>query len=190
MGRWGSWKAGTVGFLYGAVFFSGITYAAIGTIKVDFRDIRYYFDGVNKQPSKDVQGFTYKKTTYVPLRFVSESLGKPVEWVNSTSSVYVGSKPKPTAPSTLQVFPRDNPWNTDISGYPVHANSKKFITSIGANIGVHADFGTDWEGAPIGIPYTIVSGDQAKVKVTFTDYGDESDPGPYPIRRPSCHRCR
>ncbi|RED55733.1 stalk domain-containing protein [Cohnella lupini] len=186
MRGWKSWKAGTIGFLCGGVFFSGIAYAATGSIKVDFRDIRYYFDGVNKQPSKDTRGFIYKNTTYVPLRFVADSLGKPVEWVNSTNSVYIGSEPKPSentpaTPTALQVFPKNNPWNTDISGYPVHGDSKKFIASIGANIGVHADFGTEWNGAPIGIPYTIVGKDQAKMKVTFTDYADESDPGPYPI---------
>ena len=50
-----------------------------------------------------------------------------------------------------------------------------------ADSGVHADFGAGlWEGAPIGIPYTDVAGDQARVAVSFT-YDDESDPGPYPI---------
>ena len=194
MGKWTSWKAGTIGFLCGSVFFSGLSYAATGGITVDFRSIYYYFDGVNKQPPKDAQGFVYNNTTYVPLRFVGESLGKSVLWGNATSSVYIGTKPaqpanppvsspaSPPATSTgLQVFPKDNAWNTDISAYPVHKNSANFITSIGASRGMHADFGTVWEGATIGIPYTIVSGDQAKVKVTFTDYADESDPGPYPI---------
>ena len=27
----------------------------------------------------------------------------------------------------------------------------------------------------------VVSGAQQKVPITFTDYGDESDPGPYPV---------
>ncbi|WP_158602359.1 stalk domain-containing protein [Cohnella endophytica] len=193
MNRWRQWKAGSIGFVCGAIFFSGLTYAATGTrtISVDFRDIRYYFDGINKQPASDLQGFLYKNTTYVPLRFISEAVGKPVVWEGATNSIYVGNKPKPTttpAPAggqaesaALQVFPKDNPWNTDISKYPVHPNSKQFIASIGANTKLKADFGTVWNGAPIGIPYTIVDGKQPKVKVTFTDYGDESDPGPYPI---------
>ncbi|WP_239617965.1 stalk domain-containing protein [Cohnella mopanensis] len=182
MGKWGNWKAGTVGFVCGAIFFSGITFAATSTIKVDFRDIHYYFDGTNKQPPKDLKGFMYKNTTYVPLRFAAESLGKTVKWVDSTSSIYIGAKPEETAnPSGLQVFPKDNAWNTDISKYPVHANSKNFIASIGSGLGVHADFGKVWDNSPFGIPYTVVNGDQAKVEVKFTDYGDESDPGPYPI---------
>lgn len=80
-----------------------------------------------------------------------------------------------------QVFPADNPWNTDISGYPVHPNSANFIASIGLNTGLHADFGTVWNGAPNGIPYVTVGGSQPRVPITFTAYGNESDPGPYPV---------
>lgn len=79
------------------------------------------------------------------------------------------------------VFPRDNPWNTDISGYPVHANSSQFIQSIGSETGLHADFGTEWQGAPNGIPFVYVGKDQPMVSISFTLYPEESDPGPYPI---------
>ncbi|WP_027084542.1 stalk domain-containing protein [Cohnella panacarvi] len=188
MAKWGHWKPGMIGFACGAVFFSGITYAATSQIKVEFRDLRYYFDGTNKQPPSGLKGFIYNDSTYVPLRFAAESLGKPVEWVESSSSIYIGKKPErpeetdvPARSSALQVFPKDNAWNTDISKYPVHKNSAKFISSIGAARGMHADFGTEWEGEPIGIPYMIVDGNQPKVKVTFTDDADQSDPGPYPI---------
>jgi hypothetical protein len=79
------------------------------------------------------------------------------------------------------IFPGDNAWNTDVSGFPVHANSDHFIDSIGRTTGMHADFGTVWDGAPIGIPFVVVPGSQATVPIVFTDYGDESDPGPYPV---------
>lgn len=85
-----------------------------------------------------------------------------------------------TGTGTLQIFPADNPWNQDISALPIHPNSANYLASIGLDTGLHPDFGTEWEGAPIGIPYVLVDGDQAKVPVTF-DYDDESDPGPYPI---------
>ncbi len=80
-----------------------------------------------------------------------------------------------------QVFPANNPWNTDISAYPVHSNSASYIASIGLNTGLHPDFGTVWNGAPNGIPYVTVGAGQALVPITFTAYGSESDPGPYPI---------
>ncbi|HKS28388.1 MAG TPA: hypothetical protein VJS44_11235 [Pyrinomonadaceae bacterium] len=80
-----------------------------------------------------------------------------------------------------RIFPADNPWNQDISALPVDPNSANLIASIGLTTGLHADFGTTWNGAPNGIPYVVVSGSQQKVPITFTDYGDESDPGPYPV---------
>jgi hypothetical protein len=80
-----------------------------------------------------------------------------------------------------RVFPADNAWNQDISAAPVDPNSANLIASIGLNVNLHPDFGTTWAGAPNGIPYVVVSGAQQKVSITFTDYGDESDPGPYPV---------
>ncbi|GAB3267720.1 hypothetical protein [Chitinimonas naiadis] len=79
-------------------------------------------------------------------------------------------------------FPADNAWNKDISGAPVDANSANLISTIGAGRGLHPDFGAGlYDGAPIGIPYQVVSGSQAKVNIRFTAYGDESDPGPFPV---------
>jgi len=78
-------------------------------------------------------------------------------------------------------FPSNNAWNMDVSRFPVHSNSANLIASIGNNTGLHPDFGTFWEGAPIGIPYVVVAGNQPLVPINFTDYGDESDPGPYPF---------
>ena len=63
------------------------------------------------------------------------------------------------------------------------ANSAQIVNSIGAGTGLHADFGSGlWEGAPIGIPITVVGRSQPKSRVSF-DYADESDRGPYPIPR-------
>jgi hypothetical protein len=77
-------------------------------------------------------------------------------------------------------FPSDNPWNQDVSAIPVDPNSAALIASIGLDRGLHADFGTVYDGAPNGIPYTVVDGSQLKVPVSF-EYADESDPGPYPV---------
>lgn len=81
---------------------------------------------------------------------------------------------------TFRLFPADNPWNTDISNYPVLPQSDRYIASIGRDKGLHPDFGTTWNGAPNGIPYVVVSGSQPRAPISFY-YADESDPGPYPI---------
>ena len=77
-------------------------------------------------------------------------------------------------------FPDDNPWNQDVSHEPVDPNSEALIASIGLDRGLHPDFGSVWNGAPNGIPYVVVPGDQAKQAVRF-EYAAESDAGPYPI---------
>ena len=88
-----------------------------------------------------------------------------------------------TAAPTLAgcpAFPADNAWNAAVDTLPRHPNSDAYVATIGAARGVHPDFGTVYQGAPIGIPFTTVGGTQPRVPVTF-DYADESDPGPYPI---------
>ncbi|MCC6268802.1 MAG: hypothetical protein IT300_14640 [Dehalococcoidia bacterium] len=80
-----------------------------------------------------------------------------------------------------QVFPQDNAWNHDVSAAPLHANSANYISRIaalGGNQKLHADFGSD---PTYGIPYVVVPSTQPAVPITFTAYGDESDPGPYPV---------
>jgi hypothetical protein len=79
-------------------------------------------------------------------------------------------------------FPDDNAWNLDVRALPPDPNSDALIASIGLNTGLHPDFGAGlYEGQPIGIPYVVVSGQQARVPMVWTAYGDESDPGPYPV---------
>jgi hypothetical protein len=77
--------------------------------------------------------------------------------------------------------PASSFWHADVSKLPVDSHSAAWISSIGSTAGLKADFGSGtWEGGPIGIPFTTVAGNQAKVPVSF-DYAGESDPGPYPV---------
>ena len=87
---------------------------------------------------------------------------------------YTGS---PTAPSAAN----QTAWNQNISKAPVDPRSSKYlakIRSLGGNQFIHPDFGSD---PGYGIPYVVVPGVQPRVPTRFTLYGDESDPGPYPI---------
>jgi hypothetical protein len=78
------------------------------------------------------------------------------------------------------LFPPDSIWNTAVDEAPVDANSAAYVATIGATAHVHPDFGTVYQGAPIGIPYIVVPAGQPLVPITFA-YATESDPGPYPI---------
>jgi len=92
---------------------------------------------------------------------------------------WIGGQP-PTIEGCA-ILPADNIWNIPVDALPVSPRSVAYIASIGADSGLHADFGSGtWEGGPIGIPYCTVPGSQPLVPVSFY-YADESDPGPYPI---------
>ena len=78
-------------------------------------------------------------------------------------------------------FPAENLWNQNIASSPVDPNSDSIINFIGTNTPLHPDFGSGlYAGQSIGIPYIVVSGTPL-VKINFTAYGDESDPGPMPV---------
>lgn len=85
--------------------------------------------------------------------------------------------------SSCSVFPADSYWHADVSDLPVLAQSDAYVRSIGRGATLKADFGSGlWDGGPIGIPYMREDRATRRVSVDFL-YDDESDPGPYPVRR-------
>jgi hypothetical protein len=107
-------------------------------------------------------------------------------------SSFIASLSQALAPSPkvdFQVFPPDNAWHLDVSRLPVHPRSMDYLQSIGMDARLHCDFGTVWDGSPIGIPYAIVRAGSAPVAILHRAwdsrdpeaYGDESDLGPFPI---------
>jgi hypothetical protein len=79
-------------------------------------------------------------------------------------------------------FPASSPWNQNIANAAVDPNSSAIISFIGSSVGMHADFGSGTlDGSIIGIPYQVVDGTQASVKINEVTYPAESDPGPMPV---------
>ena len=76
------------------------------------------------------------------------------------------------------LFPANNALNRDISRAPLDPSSAAYIASIGASLHLHADFGTN---PSYGIPYSVVARNQPKVPIKFSEFGSESEPGPYPV---------
>lgn len=60
--------------------------------ELTFRKITYMFDGAEKKPPEGMDGFIYNGSLFVPLRFISESLNKDIEWDEAESTVWVGKK--------------------------------------------------------------------------------------------------
>ena len=77
-------------------------------------------------------------------------------------------------------LPTQAAWNQDISKAPRHPRSAAIVSYIDSQGGdhLHPDFGSP---RPYGFPFAVVDSGQPKLPVNYTAYGDESDPGPFPI---------
>ncbi|HJR90847.1 MAG TPA: hypothetical protein VJ938_00240, partial [Acidimicrobiia bacterium] len=88
-------------------------------------------------------------------------------------------------PARCPTFPSDDIWNTPVEDLPLDPRSDAYVDTIGRQSEVHADFGSGvWppdSNSPIGIPFVEIGPDTPAVPIHFTAYGDESDPGPYPV---------
>jgi hypothetical protein len=97
-------KALVLGFILGSMFFGVISGAAVQTFLLENFQVRYIFNNVEKSGSD--KPFFYKNganyvpgaliyagTTYVPLRFVCNSLGLPVKYFAPQKKIYVGEVP-------------------------------------------------------------------------------------------------
>ena len=87
---------------------------------------------------------------------------------------------RPAPPANAPSLPTEAAWNQDISKAPVAPSSAAtiaYIDSHGGNL-LHPDFGSP---RSYGFPYAVVGAGQRKLPINYTAYGDESDPGPFPI---------
>jgi hypothetical protein len=112
--------------------------------------------------------FTYRRGVF----------GAPVKEEPRTPRIPKFSKPvlfnTPEADAilaALQVFPKNNPWNEDISRRPVHPDSDALVASVGKDKTVHINFDMAFVLAPPGQP---------RVDVTIREPA-ESDKGPFPV---------
>ena len=74
--------------------------------------------------------------------------------------------------AALEVFPADNPWNQLIDQWPLRANSRAIVASVGLDKPLRGN--TD-------MGFIFVPPSQASIDVKLVDYPDESDKGPYPL---------
>ena len=104
----------------------------------------------------------------------------PTSLVSSATAGKPAKRLRPPGPHIggCPIFPGSNAWNQPIAGLPLNPRSAEIINhiqSIGATK-VHPDVGSTF-----GIPFVVVPGTQPLVPIVYDAYGDESDPGPFPI---------
>jgi|GEM_PF-108736 len=88
-----------IGLTLGAVISSTTAFAANETIPKDitYRNINIVIDGNEITPTDAngnyVEPFIMDGTTYLPVRAISNALGKEVSWDGDTATVYIGEQP-------------------------------------------------------------------------------------------------
>lgn len=84
------------------IFMAGAALASSPTITTTIRQVKFFFDGVERAPLAHQGAIIHHGTTYVPIRFVAENLGKEVVWDEAKQAIYITEKsataPAPTAP--------------------------------------------------------------------------------------------
>ncbi|MGE7596972.1 stalk domain-containing protein [Lysinibacillus fusiformis] len=65
------------------------------TLEVFYNIKNIKIDQVSKMPEE--KPFTYNGTTYVPLRYISEELGYPVEWDSPNQTIHIGKTSEKSA---------------------------------------------------------------------------------------------
>ena len=95
-------------------------------------------------------------------------------------SCQVFPDPPASLPANASSLGNEAAWNQDISKAPRDPRSAAYISYINSHGGafLHPDFGSP---RPYGFPFAVVGPGQPKLPIRFTAYGDESDPGPYPV---------
>ena len=88
--------------------------------------------------------------------------------------------PPASLPANAPSLPTEAAWNQDVSKAPRDPRSGAYIRYINPHGGthLHPDFGSP---RPYGFPLAVVGPNQPKLPVNYTAYGDESDPGPFPV---------
>ena len=87
-----------------------------------------------------------------------------------------GTVPNGSVPTIAgcNIFPADNPWNLDISAYPLNANSATYLANMSPATGFHPDWGTVTD--EYGIPFSTGTGATPQPLTWNVDWGSsESD---------------
>ncbi len=121
---------------------------AAKSITAFYNGIKIYVDGDKITPKdgngKIVEPFIYDGTTYLPVRAVSEALGKQVSWDGNSNSVYIGQRLEEVVVETAEDFVKAIGSNKKIVLKPGVYNLSNISQDIDLQDGV------TWEDVPDG----------------------------------------
>lgn len=87
-------KGMIIGMSVGVMLSGSIAFADSAQIDVVMKKLKFMFDGKEIVQPDDQQNIVYDGTTYVPIRFLSEALGKDVNWDPENETIWIGKYDK------------------------------------------------------------------------------------------------
>jgi hypothetical protein len=112
----------------------------------------------------------------------ASAIGSSAGATGAASSIRLTASTAGPTLAGCRVLPADNAFNQRVDRLPVATDSAQILSRIGLGSPVHPDFGTVYNGAPNGIPFTVVSDPVRRLPVRFTS-ASESDGHFYPLPR-------
>ena len=115
-----------------------------------FGNYRIIIDGADKSDApEDSKPFIYNGRTYVPLRYIGESMGKQVLWDGDTSTIYINDEGTSREDTYFSAIGYDK---IDTESYKDNKHSKGTIYLANDNKTVYLSSGCDW--APLDWKYS------------------------------------
>src|SRR3954470_13058753 len=97
--------------------------------------------------------------------------------VSVTNATLFNTSQADAVVSSMQIFPRDNAWNENISGRPQLTNSDAMMAQIVTDLATNRRTLRVFQE----MNFVLVPTNQPLVPITFDTYASESDPSPYPF---------
>lgn len=120
-----------VGVVLGAFLFNGVPTMALSglrNISVKYDNIRITLNG--KEVKADAEPFIYNGSTYVPLRFVSETLGASVNWHDNLKTIDILSQSNGGAKEPSTTKPVEPQGSVSIVKSGFHTNGAHTFYSV------------------------------------------------------------
>lgn len=86
-------------------------------------------------------------SAHLPLILADRSLPTATPTARPSATPTPTAIPSATPHCLAQLFPPDNIWNTPIDALPIEPRFSDYVKTIGANAGLHPDFGAGLWGA-------------------------------------------
>ena len=105
-----------------------------GVLREVFYDVNVTINGVPWNPPEDMTPFISGGRTFLPARGIAEMLGVPVDWDETTRTVYVGNIPQLETSQDTRTFTLSNAITTNLLQSP---GGRRHVVRVEVGVGIN-----------------------------------------------------